>query len=256
VGAAHGGLPAGRPLRILVLSDSLAFHGPERAELTTEPRLWPNVLARTVTGYGVPARATIFGRQGWTARDAWFALSRDPYLYTVLLPEADVVILAVGGMDYLPAVLPTHLREGIRLLRPEPLRAAATGTFRRLQPLGARALGGRWRTLPQSLTDRYLTRAVAGIRHFHPQTLVLGVAPPPHDAPGYGRVTAGHAPAVAAARRWAAREHLVLLALDSWVQPFVATDGMNPDGIHWGWACHRAVGEAAAAVLIAQPVGG
>jgi hypothetical protein len=165
--------------QILVLSDSLAFHGPGVGELTTEPR-WPNVLASTVTERGGPACATIFGRRGWTARDAWFAITRDPYLYSALLPQADVVVLAVGGMDYLPTILPMHLREGIRLLRPEPVRRVCTSAFRRAQPYGSRLLGGRWRNLPQSLTDHYLSRWVAGIRHFHPSTSIVGVVPGIH----------------------------------------------------------------------------
>ncbi|HEX2901962.1 MAG TPA: SGNH/GDSL hydrolase family protein [Jatrophihabitans sp.] len=233
-----------RSRRVLVLSDSLAFHGPGLGELTTEPRLWPNVLARA-TG----AEVTIFGRRGWTSRDAWFALTRDPHVYSVLLPQADAVVLAVGGMDYLPAVLPSHLREGIRLLRPQPLRRLATATFRNAQPLAARALNGRWRNLPQRLTDHYLARCVAGIRYFHPSTRILLITPPPHAAPGYGRVTAGQPPAVRASQQLAARLGAELLPFHEWVDPFIATPGMNPDGIHWSWACHRAVGTRTAEVL-------
>jgi diglucosylglycerate octanoyltransferase len=240
---------ATEPLQILVLTDSLAFHGPGLGELTTEPRLWPNVLATRLTELDKPAEAAIFGRRGWTARDVWFALTRDPYVYSVLLPRADVVVLAVGGMDYLPTVLPAHLREGIRLLRPKPVRTAVTGAFRRAQPAGARLLRGRWRNLPQSLTDHYLTRSVQGIRHFHPDTVLLGITPPPHDAPGYGRVRAGHRPAVRATLNWARANEVTLLRLDEWVAPFSGTEDMNVDGIHWGWQCHRAVGEQAAAVL-------
>ncbi|HKQ42946.1 MAG TPA: SGNH/GDSL hydrolase family protein, partial [Pseudonocardia sp.] len=35
---------------LLVLADSLAFHGPERAEPADEPRLWPNVAAAALGG--------------------------------------------------------------------------------------------------------------------------------------------------------------------------------------------------------------
>jgi hypothetical protein len=238
---------------ILLLTDSLAFHGPGMGELTTEPRLWPNVLAATLTDQGLDSQATIFGRRGWTARDAWFALTRDPYVYSVLLPRADTVIVAVGGMDYLPSILPTHLREGLRLLRPKPLRTAATGLFRRAQPIGSKLTQGRWRTLPQSLTDHYLTRCVNGIRHFHPDTQVLAVVPPPHDAASYGHVRAGHPAAVRAALAWGRAVDVQLLRLDEWVAPFVGTPGMNVAGMHWGWDCHRAVGEQAAAVMLAGP---
>jgi len=239
-----------RPVELLVLADSLAFHGPARAELTTEPRLWPNVLAAALTEAGRPSTATIVGRRGWTSRDAWFALTQDPYLYSVLLPRADLVVLAVGGMDYLPALLPSHLREGIRLLRPQPVRRAATRAFRRAQPVAARLHRGRWRSLPQRLTDEYLTLAVEGIRYFHPGLPVVAITPPPHAAASYGRVLAGHQPAVRAALAWADRTGTPLLRLDEWVAGFVGRPEMNPDGLHWSWACHRLVGERAAAEFV------
>jgi hypothetical protein len=239
--------------QILVLSDSLAFHGPGLGELSTEPKLWPNVLAEALSTDERSWQASIFGRRGWTARDVWFAVTRDPYLYSVLLPRADLVVLAVGGMDYLPSVLPAHLREGIRLLRPRPLRNAVTAAFRKAQPLGSRVLAGRWRTMPQSLTDHYLSRCVAGIRYFHPDKRLIGVVPPPHDAPGYGRVRGGHRPAVRAALNWGRRNDIELLRLDEWVAPYLGTAGMNVDGIHWGWHCHRTVGLRAAAQLQCPP---
>jgi hypothetical protein len=237
--------------RILVLSDSLAFHGPGLAELTTEPRLWPNIMAAE-SG----SEATIYGRRGWTARDVWFAITKDPHVYSVLLPRADVVVLAVGGMDYLPSIMPAHLREGIRLLRPPILRRFATGALRRAQPTGARLLRGRWRTLPQPMTEHYLTRCVQGIRYFHPSTRILGIVPPPHDAPAYGRVTAGHPAAVGAALRWADRVQIDALRLDTWVAPYLGTRDMNVDGMHWGWSCHRAVGERAAQLLTGPALDG
>src|SRR6266550_3875588 len=158
--------------RVLLLADSLAFHGPERGELLTHPGLYPNAMARAL---GADVRADVVARLGWTSRHAWEALTRDPDVYSVLLPRADAVVLAVGGMDYLPAILPTHLREGIRYLRPDWLRRAARAGLRTAQPHGARLTGGRWRTLPQRLTDDYLTRCVTGIRTFRPGVPVVGI---------------------------------------------------------------------------------
>lgn len=254
------------PRTVLVLCDSLAFHGPARAELTTDARLWPNVMARTLSS---PAggeravapeagfRAVIYGRRGWTSRDAWFALTKDPYLYTELLPEASAVILAVGGMDYLPSIMPTHWREGLRLLRPRPVRRLATSAYRRALPLGARVSGGRWRTLPRRATEHYLSRCVEGIRYFHPSIPVFGVVPPDHRAAGYGRVRRGHPLAVRSALEWGRAHGVPVLRQDLWVSGHLGTDGMNPDGIHWGWDCHREVGERSAdqlrPVLRARP---
>jgi hypothetical protein len=39
---------------------------------------------------------------------------------------------------------------------------------------------------------------------------------------------------------------------DKWVAPLVGTEGMNVDGIHWGWQRHQAVGAAAAELLGGQ----
>lgn len=231
---------------VLVVADSLAFHGPERAELLTEPRLYPNVMARLLD-----VRVDVVARRGWTARDAWWALTKDPLVYSVFLPRASAVVLAVGGMDYLPAVLPTYLRQGIAYLRPPWLRRVVRAAYRATQPVGARLTGGRWRTLPQRLTDEYLSRCVHGIRTFHPATPVIGVLPPPHDAPFYGRVTAGHAPAVAAARAWGGREGVPMVDLPAIVAPHLRTGSLNPDGMHWSWPVHAQVGAALAEQIAA-----
>lgn len=235
---------------LLVVADSLAFHGPERGELSTDPRLFGNVAAAALG-----TTADLVARRGWTARDAWWALTRDPHVYSVLLPRAEAVLLAVGGMDYLPAVLPTYLREGIGYLRPPALHRAARAAYLAAQPVGARLTRGRWRTLPQRLTDSYLSLCVAGVRYYHPGVPVLGILPPPHCAPLYGRVTAGQAPAVAAARAWGAREGVPMVDLATVVAPYVGNGRGNPDGIHWGWDCHAVVGNAVAEAVRTAPSG-
>lgn len=234
-------------MSLLIVADSLAFHGPERGELSTHPGLFGNVAAAALG-----TTADLVARRGWTARDAWWALTKDPHVYSVLLPRAEAVLLAVGGMDYLPAVLPTYLREGIAYLRPPALRSAARTAYRAAQPVGARLTGGRWRTLPQRLTDHYLSRCVLGVRYYHPGVPVLGVLPPPHAAPLYGAVTAGHAPAVAAARAWGAREGVPMVDLSSVVGRHLPLGTGSPDGIHWGWDCHAEVGRVVAAAVRAH----
>lgn len=231
-------------MSLLIVADSLAFHGPERGELSTHPGLFGNVAAAELG-----TTLDLVARRGWTARDAWWALTRDPLVYSVLLPRAEAVLLAVGGMDYLPAVLPTYLREGIPYLRPPGLRRAVRGAYRAVQPAGARLTGGRWRTLPQPLTDAYLTRCVGGIRYFHPGLPVLGILPPPHAAPLYGRVVTGHPRAVAAARVWGSREGVPMVDVASIVARQLAAGALNPDGMHWGWECHAEVGRAVATAV-------
>lgn len=110
---------------MLVFGDSLTFHGPARPEPLTDPRLYPNVLRDALAAGGDQVRVDVVARLGWTARDAWWALTKDPHVATVLAPAATAVVLGVGQMDQLPAAIPTYLRDGIPYLRPGWLRRAA-----------------------------------------------------------------------------------------------------------------------------------
>lgn len=230
--------------RVLVLGDSLAFHGPSQAELLTHPGLFPNVLARLLD-----AEVDTIARLGWTARDAWWAVTRDPYVYSVLLPRADVVVLAVGGMDHLPASLPTYLRNGLDHIRPGGLRRRVKKAYHLANPYVVRATGGRMRALPQRVTLHYLDRIVDAIRAVHPGTAVVGIVPPPFDAEYYGHVTRTHAPAVAAHRRWGREKGVPLADLHLVVQPHLDAGDMNPDGMHWSWSCHEEVAKALAEAI-------
>lgn len=230
--------------RILVVGDSLAFHGPTQGELLTHPGLFPNVLGRLLG-----AEVDFVGRLGWTARDAWWALTRDPYAYSVLLPRADVVVLALGGADELPAALPAYLRLGLDYLRPGPLRRRAKLAVHHATPYLVRATRGRLRTLPQHVTTHYLTRIVDSVRALHPGTQVVGIVPPPFDAEYFGHVTRTHPPAAAAHRAWGAAHGVPLADLAAVVAPHLAAGTMNPDGMHWSWAAHEDVAKALAEVI-------
>ena len=138
-------------------------------------------------------------------------------------------------MDYLPAVLPTYLREGIPYLRPPALRRAARTAYRAAQPVGARLTGGRWRTLPQPLTDAYLSRCVGGIRYFHPGVPVLRH---PAAAARRAALRARHRRARAGGRRargrGARREGVPMVDVTAIVARHLAAGALNPDGMHWG----------------------
>ena len=71
-------------MSLLVVADSLAFHGPERGELSTHPGLYGTVAAAALG-----TTVDLVARRGWTARDAWWALTKDPLVYSVLLPRAE-----------------------------------------------------------------------------------------------------------------------------------------------------------------------
>jgi diglucosylglycerate octanoyltransferase len=233
---------------LLVLGDSLSFHGPQRAEPADEPRLWPNVAAAELGG-----RAELVAGIGWTTRHAWRALISDPRVWS-LLPAADALVLGVGGMDSLPSPLPTALRELIPVLRPERVRRSARAGYRRAQPLLARTFaavlpGGGPVALPPRLTVDHLERCRSAVLTIRPGLPVVAVLPPPHRAAGYGGVHPGRLAAERATREWADARGVRLLDLPALVGEHVLGGHGNPDGMHWGWEAHAVVGAACAALL-------
>lgn len=228
---------------LLVLGDSLTFHGPVDALPANDPRLWPNVAAARLGG-----EAELFARMGWTARDAWWALARDPRLWAEL-PNVDVLVLAVGSMDTAPSPLPTALREGLRYVRPPWLRRRLRDAYLAAQPRLARWSGGRPVALPPRLTVHYLERCVQAIRVVRPGLPVIGVVPTIHRAASYGLAHGGHAPAVAAIQAWAEAGDIPLLDLPALVGEHILAGQGNPDGMHWGFPAHQAVGEALAELV-------
>ena len=238
---------------VLVFGDSLTFHGPAGPVPLRDPRLYPNVLAERLSAAsaGADVRADVVARLGWTARDAWWALTKDPVVASVLAPRADALVLAVGQMDQLPAAIPTYLRDGIPYVRPGSLRRRVRATYRRVGPMVIRATDGRLRQLPQAATDTYLDRLVQAVRLLAPAGTDLPVVllgPSPWRSEAYPS-RRPHAPAVAAARDWARGAGVPMVELDPLVGPSLADGTANPDGLHWSWATHQLVGEAAANLL-------
>ncbi|GAA3437393.1 diglucosylglycerate octanoyltransferase [Kutzneria kofuensis] len=227
-------------MKLLVLGDSLCFHGPVGPLAADDPRLWPSVAAASLGG-----SSELIAGFGWTARDAWWAVTGDPRFWAALA-KADVLVLAVGGMDTLPSPLPTYLREGLRFLRPDSLRRRVRTAYLAAQPHLSRLLGGRPVALPPHLTERYLDDCVRAVWALRPGLAVVGIVPPVHHAAVYGYVHTGRAAGEAAVRRWARRHEVPLLDLPSLTGDHVRGGHGNPDGIHWGFDAHRAVGQALA----------
>ncbi|WP_233357169.1 diglucosylglycerate octanoyltransferase [Saccharomonospora iraqiensis] len=236
--------------RILVFGDSLSFHGPDGAHAADDPRLWPNVTAGALGG-----RAELVAGFGWSARDVWWALTGDPRVWAEL-PHADVVVFAVGSMDTLPSPLPTYLRTGLRYLRPGSLRRAVRGAYHAAQPVLSTALRGRPPVLPARLTVHYLDTAVTAVRALRPSLPVLGWLPSVHRAASYGHVHTERARTARELTRWARRAEVPLLDLPAVVGPHVWGGHGNPDGMHWGWAGHTAVGHAMAELIAARAADG
>jgi diglucosylglycerate octanoyltransferase len=232
---------------LLVLADSLAFHGPTRAEPANEPRLWPNVAAAELGG-----RAELLAGVGWTARHAWRALTHDPRVWSIM-PSVDALVLGVGGMDSLPSPLPTALRELIPSLRPDPLRHVVRTGYLAAQPVLSRALavlpGSGPVALPPKLTVRYLEFCRRAVTTIRPGIPVVALLPSVHRAPSYGGVHPGRPAAERATRAWAAQVGALTLDLPALVGDHVLGGLGNPDGIHFGWDAHRGVGLALAELL-------
>ena len=232
---------------LLVLADSLAFHGPSRAEPANEPRLWHNVAATALGG-----RAELLAGYGWTARHAWYALTHDPRIWSVL-PTVDALVLGVGGMDTLPSPLPTAVRELIPVLRPELVRRGVRRAYQAAQPWLAKAFtvlpGGGPVALPPWLTVRGLESVRAAVTAIRPGIPVVAMLPGVHRAQAYGQVHAGRAAAERATSEWASKAGVALLDTAELIGGHVLGGAGNPDGIHYGWWGHARLGEALAQLL-------
>ncbi|RLK55202.1 diglucosylglycerate octanoyltransferase [Actinokineospora cianjurensis] len=232
--------PGSAPRTVLVFGDSLSFHGPDGPHPADDARLWPNLAASAVNG-----RAELFASFGWTARDAYWSLVGDPRVWTHM-PDIDVLVLAVGGMDTLPSPLPTYLRQGIRYLRPDWLRRHVRKAYLAVQPWASRATGGWPVALPAELTVRYLNDIVVAVRALRPDLPVVAMLPSVHRAPAYGYMHAGRSRTLALMRDWADRNNVVPFDVAEVVGEHVLRGHGNPDGIHWGWDGHRMVASALA----------
>lgn len=228
---------------LLVLADSLAFHGPTGPMPSDDPRLWPNVMAGSLGG-----RALLFAGAGWTARDAWWALAGDPNIWASL-PGIDALVLAVGSMDTLPSPLPTYLRGGLRYLRPDRLRRSARRMYQRAQPVLSRMFAGHPVALPAAVSVHYLDETLGAIRALRPGLPAFGILPATHRASSYGYVHTGYAPAATAIGEWGERRAVPLLDLAALTKEHVFRGHGNPDGMHWGWAGHEMVGKAMAVLV-------
>ncbi|AUH68472.1 MULTISPECIES: diglucosylglycerate octanoyltransferase [Gordonia] len=220
---------------IMVLGDSLSFYGATGGLAADDPRIWPNLVGAD-TGRDVE----LFARIGWTSRDIWWAITQDPRVWAAV-PEAEVLVLAFGGMDSLPSPLPTALREQIRYVRPAKLRQAVRGAYGWLQP---RLSPIGWpMAIPPAETARYFEKIRGALAHLRPDLPVVVALPPTHDSPYYGNVHPGRIPTTAAISEWARRHRLPTVdfypvTAEAFADPAVE---MNPDGIHWGFEAHRRI---------------
>lgn len=219
---------------LLIFADSLSYYGPTGGEPADHPQIWPNIVG-TQLGWDVE----LIGRIGWTSRDVWWAATQDPRAWAAL-PRAGAVIIATSGMDSLPSVWPTALRELIRYVRPPWLRRWVRDGYGWLQPRlspVARA------ALPPHLSVDYLEMTRGAIDFNRPGIPIVASLPSVHIADTYGRAHHGREPTVRAITAWAQQQDIALVDLKLAVADEIMSGRGNPDGIHWNFEAHRAVAE-------------
>lgn len=224
---------AARP-RLLVFADSLAYYGPAGGLPADDPRIWPNIVAAQL-GWDLE----LIGRIGWTCRDVWWAATQDPRAWAAL-PRAGAVVFATSGMDSLPSVLPTALRESIRYLRPPRLRRWVRDAYGWVQP---RLSPVARSALPPHLSVEYLELARGAIEFNRPGIPIVASLPSVHIADTYGRAHHGRDATAAVITDWARRHNIPLVDLKAAVAGQIMSGRGNPDGIHWNFEAHRAVAE-------------
>lgn len=220
-------------MSIVVLSDSLAFFGPKGGLAANDPGIWPSIVAS-----GCDRELKLFGRIGWTSRDVWWALTQDPNIWAAI-PDAEVVVMAFGGMDSLPSPLPTAFREQIRYIRPNWLRQQVRDGYQWVQPRASKL--GWPLALPGSVTAEYWDKIGSSIKQLRPELPIVVCLPPTHASPYYGFVHKGRLETTNAIADYARAQSFPTVDFypttrDAFADP---EQQMNPDGIHWGLQCHR-----------------
>jgi hypothetical protein len=238
--------------RVVVLSDSLSFHGPEGPVPLSEPRTYPNVLGLQLDRLtGRPWAVEVWGRAGWGVRELWLALQKDVHLQQQLLVPADAVVIALGNADQLSVAVPRWVMMALPYLRPTSLRREVRRRIDHLHPAATRLTRGALRFTPPDVIAHCFNKSVDAVRLFAGADVPLvAVLPPFHRAVYYGGLTTHHDEVHALFARLAAGKGVPAVDLAALTRDRL--DELNVDGAHWSWAIHADVGRAMAALLAEQ----
>lgn len=234
--------------RLVVLGDSLAFHGPSGPLPLADARLYPNRCAihlsqRTDEEWA----AVVVARAGWCLRDVWLALRKDVHLQQQVLMGADAVVLAVGSSDPLPVGVPRGLLAGLPYVRPTRLRRALRRTVDRAHPGLVRLTGARLRYTPLPVYRHDWRKSADALALFAPHAARCAVLPGVHVGAYYGGANRHRDAYAAVTRELAAAAGLPLVDLAALTRPWL--DRLNPDGLHWPFGLHAEVAAAMADAL-------
>jgi lysophospholipase L1-like esterase len=238
--------------RLVVLGDSLTFHGPEGPLLLADPRLYPNVLAAALARQThEPWDVAVVARAGWSLRDVWLALQKDVHLQQQVLNGAAAIVLAVGSTDPLPVGIPRAWSALVPYVRPTSARRALRRGIDRAHPHLVRATGASLRWTPASVYVHCWRKSVTALRLFAPDASLCAVLPGIHVGPYYGGSNRHRAAYADLTRALAQELDVPLVDLAALTQPWLGA--LNPDGLHWPFGLHDAVADALAAALLGGP---
>lgn len=235
--------------RLVVLGDSLAFHGPEGPVPLADERLYPNHLRRRLSEVtGDAWTCTVVARAGWGMREIWLALQRDVHLQQEVLVGADAVVMAAGSVDTLPVGVPRGLLATLPFVRPTPLRRRLRRWIDAVHPDLVRATNARLRYTPRSVYRHAWPKSVDAVRLFTRDAPLCAVLPAVHLGDYYAGSRRHHPEVRRVTAALAAERGVPLVDLATLGEPYL--DRMNPDGLHWSWEQHEAVADAMADVLL------
>lgn len=237
---------------MVVLSDSLSFHGPDGPVPLSDARTYPNVLGLQLDHLTGEAWAVdVWGRAGWGLRELWLALQKDVHLQQQLLVGADAVVLGIGSADQLSVAVPRWVVMALPYLRPKPLRREVRRRIDHLHPAATRLTGGRWRYTPPDVIAHCFGKSVDAIRLFAGADVPLvAVLPADHRTTYYGGMRTHHEEVHALFGRLAAARDVPVVDLAALTRDRL--DQLNRDGAHWSWPIHADVGAAMARRLADQ----
>jgi diglucosylglycerate octanoyltransferase len=249
------GPPSAAPLRLVVLGDSTSFTDAAGPQLPDHPTLYPNVAAaRLRSQLDRDVEVTVVARPGTTVREALRTVTKDRHVQFDVVAHADALVVGVGSFDHAPGGVPPAVEVVVPYLRPAGVRRRVRATLRAAYPRIVQVTGGRLARTSETEFRRMYAQLLDHLRGLTwGRAAGVAVGPTSHRAAYYGHRHPRHG--ARQAMQLALAEEHGFAPVASW--PLVAphADELNPDGIHWPAAAHRAVGEAAAAALLPQLTG-
>jgi hypothetical protein len=251
---------AKRPLKLVVLGDSLSSFAPDQSFRPGDEHLFPARLRRELeAGTSRTWSVDLLAQTWWSISAASQELRDSPELQARLY-GADAVVVALATADMLPVVPftrrllrgPTTVqshRPILRGVKPRWLRPLIWSVFAGFHLAFVRLSRGRYRHTPTKALARAWPALIRGIQDRSPDAVICAVLPTVGREGAFIWPTR-HRAEVASEIGALARAHGVpVVDLAAVVQPWVHE---LPDGTHWHYVVHNAVARALAAVLLAQ----